>query len=349
MNQQPIPLNAIPALYFDGQTSHAYPSYVWVTNQLLKIQSIDQDLTLSVSISDLKTLGRGFSSGQKVAIGKMGMLEIASTQAWYRCLGSTKQPLKLVEQLQQSMLASIISLLTVFAIFGMAHRFLLPEIAAAIAPKIPNQWWIKVEDEVLKSEGTDFFKPSKLNPEEQKKITEQFAALVNTVPHPPKYSLMFRSLKIGPNALALPSGRIILGDELIALSPTNEATYGVLFHELGHINHSHGGRGLIETSTFTALLTFWLGDVSAMATLVASSLASAKFTRDHETEADDYAIAMMKIAKLSTEPLALLFEKLQQTQKNRVQEIEFLQSHPLTADRIARFRAAEQQKQNKSN
>lgn len=57
------------------------------------------------------------------------------------------------------------------------------------------------------------------------------------------YRLLFRrGGRVGADAFALPSGAIIVTDELIALAKHEYEVVAVLAHEIGHVRNRHGLR-----------------------------------------------------------------------------------------------------------
>ena len=93
---------------------------------------------------------------------------------------------------------------------------------------------------VLAELDQKMFAASTLSQDEQQRIAAQFARLAAAAEGAPQYRLLFRKSRIGPNALALPSGQIVLTDELVRLmGDDDEALMGVLAHELGHLQRRH--------------------------------------------------------------------------------------------------------------
>ena len=59
---------------------------------------------------------------------------------------------------------------------------------------------------------------------------------------------------IGPNAFALPSGIIMVTDELVRIAEHPEEFESVLAHEAGHMVHRHSLRMLLQGSASTLLM-----------------------------------------------------------------------------------------------
>ena len=60
--------------------------------------------------------------------------------------------------------------------------------------------------------------------------------------------------QIGANAFALPSGIIVVTDELVALSEDDDELAAVIAHELGHVHHRHIMRTVIQNSAAALLV-----------------------------------------------------------------------------------------------
>jgi Peptidase family M48 len=116
-----------------------------------------------------------------------------------------------------------------------------------------------------------------------------------------------------PNAMALPNGTIILTDGLVhLLKDKPNAITGVLAHELGHINHHHSMRALIQVSSMALIQSAVLGDHTVWVNQLPLLVGQMAYSRDHESEADDEAIRVMKAANINPAELAVFFERAEQ-------------------------------------
>ena len=183
---------------------------------------------------------------------------------------------------------------------------------------------------------------------------------------------------IGPNALAFPDGTIIMTDELVELADTDEELQAILLHEIGHLQHRHSLRQIIAHSSLAILATVFTGDLSAAGSLIVgapSVMMEASYSRDMETEADSYALQVMERRGIATEHFANIMDRLEfaalaeydapdESRPTRTrpdgekpedladteggwwdsididasQVLDFFSSHPLTEERVARFR-----------
>jgi predicted Zn-dependent protease len=72
-------------------------------------------------------------------------------------------------------------------------------------------------------------------------------------------------------------------------------------------------------------------------------LAQAKYSREFETEADEFAFQLLKQHGRSPEAFATLMERLAGEDDGAERSYAFLSTHPMTAERVQRARAAARQ------
>jgi Zn-dependent protease with chaperone function len=150
-----------------------------------------------------------------------------------------------------------------------------------------------------------------------------------------EYQLEFRrGGKIGPNAFALPSGIIVITDELVKLAKRDEEIDAVLAHEVGHVRGRHALRILLQNAGVAALAFAVLGDVGSVSSLVAAvpvMLVQAKHSRDFEREADAYAREWLRA---EGEPETAFDDMLCRLAKEDG-DMSYLSTHPPVGERAA--------------
>src|SRR5207253_5111075 len=107
------------------------------------------------------------------------------------------------------------------------------------------------------------------------------------------YKIQFPQSFLGANAFALPSGIIVVTDDLVRLSRSDDEVLGVLAHELGHVKHRHTMRRLLEGSATALIIAGVTGDVASTTSLAAAAptlLLQTRHSRDNEREADADAV-----------------------------------------------------------
>jgi Zn-dependent protease with chaperone function len=148
---------------------------------------------------------------------------------------------------------------------------------------------------------------------------------------------------LGPNAMALPSGTVIVTDQLLELSDVDDEIIAVLAHETGHVEGRHGLRALFQSSIVALGATWFLGDVNVLIATAPTTLMQAKYSRDLEREADDHAVAVLMLNGIPTGRLVRMLERLDESGDKRgsasgsIAE-RYLSTHPVTAERVARLR-----------
>jgi Zn-dependent protease with chaperone function len=233
---------------------------------------------------------------------------------------------------------SALAAVVLFLTFG------LPALSTRAVALIPPSADAYIGADTLRVLDRTTFSPSRLTPARQAQLSAEFAEITHDFPWngaPP--TLVFRTGgRIHANAIALPSGVVVLTDELVALSKNDNELRGVLAHEVGHVVHRHAMRMLVQSSTSTLVLAGVFGDVSGAAPLTAAAPAivvNAAYSRDFERQADDFAFKWMARHRIPAEQLGELLGRLGSQQAG---ESGFLASHPDIEERV---RAAHARKQ----
>lgn len=181
-------------------------------------------------------------------------------------------------------------------------------------------------------------RPSQLPAERQATLRVEFAEMAAAAGSPGfEYELQFRDAPaLGPNAIALPSGTILVTDQLVALAQRDEEVLAVLAHELTHVEQHHGVRSALQNSGLGFLMGLLLGDVSSATTLGVSLpavFAQAGYSRDFEREADRGAATICRQRGWGTEPLRAMFERLGHATPSAT-GLSWIASHPDIEERI---------------
>jgi predicted Zn-dependent protease len=185
------------------------------------------------------------------------------------------------------------------------------------------------------------FKPSALSEPEQASLRTKFDAFVADEPDVRQYALRFRKIGVA-NALALPGGIIVVSDEMVHAVQTDDEFLAVVAHEIGHVRQRHAMRMVLQDSGLAVVMTVLAGDAVGTTILVAaipSLLLRSRYSRQFESEADDYAFAMLKRHGRSPQAFADMLRRLQSQERVRQQPGAlgpYLNSHPATEERIRR-------------
>jgi Zn-dependent protease with chaperone function len=324
----------IPAFYFDGRSSRKHSVELSVQDD---VATLSGDVEVQWPIADLRVSERLRHGARKVTFPDGAYLEVQDNASFNQLLADTGHQDSPVVRLQQSLRGSMTALLATLIILVLGYLYGLPALSKAIAFAIPERIEHSIGRESLNFFDRHMFEPSVLPIERRNAITQHFRLLTPPQNDVPNYEIVFRKSKIGPNAFALPSGQIVITDEIINLMDDDQAVMGILAHELGHLHQRHLMRRIIQVSAVGAIITVLVGDVSTLVANVPTVLLDMKYSRDAEREADDYAISLFKANGIKLSSLAYVFEKLGEKSDN---SMPYMSTHPSSSERIARIRAA---------
>ncbi len=213
----------------------------------------------------------------------------------------------------------------------------IPFIAKQAAYAIPPMLTEKISVETLKMLDKHYLAPSTLDKNRLEELKIIFGSLVAGRNKEFNYRIEFREGKIiGANAFALPSGLVLMTDELVELAESDEELIGILSHEIVHVEMRHGMRSVFQNAGVFLLVSILAGDVASV-TSVASTLptllAQTGYSRRFEREADEGAGRYMIEKGWGTKPLSDMLERLTRSH-GEMEVTSLLSTHPGTAERI---------------
>lgn len=154
------------------------------------------------------------------------------------------------------------------------------------------------------------------------------------------------------NAFAMPGGYIGMHAGLISAATDEHELAGVMGHEIVHVTQQHIARLLEKDRPWSAATTALViaaillggGDPDITQAAIGTGLASGlerrvSYTLSHEHEADRLAVPLLAQAELDPMGMATFFNRLYKLRANYDNSLAgILQTHPLTATRIAEAR-----------
>jgi Zn-dependent protease with chaperone function len=327
-------MSVLKADYFDGKSSRKRPVSVMVSGGRLKIIGRDVDeefdargVRRSLRIADTPRWLYLPGGGACVTLDNDAVDRMTRDRHYERIL-------HLWESRPAYAVAAIA--LVVATLWLLVDR-VLPVAVRAIAERIPVEAEAALGREALQGMEQYFLKPTTLPEKRRKTLTARFAKLAHAAGGAPAHRLEFRaSPVIGPNAFALPSGIIVMTDELVKASRNDQEVLAVLAHELGHVRHRHTMRRLLESSATALIIAGITGDIASTTSLAAAAptlLLQTKYSRDNEREADAYAVELMRKAGLEPRYFGAILARLERDTPRRGGLPSFLASHPPTEER----------------
>jgi Zn-dependent protease with chaperone function len=195
---------------------------------------------------------------------------------------------------------------------------------------------------VLDTEKLGYFKPTALPEDKQTAIRDALSAMCKKTHTCPEYQLNFRKSKaIGANAFALPGGYMVITDELIALAESDDEITAVLAHELGHVNERHALRQTLQGTVAGLIILSITGDVSSIAAGLPALMINMSYTRELETEADQYALKSLNAACIPAKSFSTILSKLAKSHGDGLAIPEIISSHPDSKARVVPFDKAQ--------
>jgi Zn-dependent protease with chaperone function len=350
-------VTSIDVRYFDGSSSKPHAALLHVEEGCLKVVPLHGETCppLTVSLAQVRWPERTRHGGRIAQLpqgASVQALDAADWDAWVARVGRRDS---WIVRAQQSWRGVAIAFVLLVAGLAAVYQWGLPWMARGLTAMVPLQVDRMIGEQVLESLDQSLLLPSALATADQERIRKAFAQMVQTAHagDAPEWKLEFRrgrdlAQKLGPNALALPGGSIVLTDELVALVPDNDdAVLGVLAHEFGHVRQRHAMRQLVQVSAIGFAASVAVGDYGTLVSSAPVLLASLGYSRDAEREADAESLSLMRAAGIPPRAMVAFFDAVERWRdsaqggagKDDVIGLAF-SSHPATAERIAYFRDA---------
>jgi len=334
-------MTSLAARYFDGQSSRVHDVAVeLLDNRTLRLRGagIERDEPLEhLRVSPrLARIARTIelADGARLLLDDHPLID-----QWFPLHNPLQRWVDRLERHAHAVAASIVVCVLSGAVL---FYWGVPWMSDRIAAQLPEQVETRLGEEVLAQ--LDRFAglaPSSLDMERQSGLLERFAALKADMPGAENHRLLFRNAAgIGPNALALPGGTVIITDQLVSLVNDDREIDAVLAHELGHQQQHHALRQTLRSSFVIVIAAMFAGDVSsasAVVVAVPTFLLQGHYSREFESEAD--AFALRTLAEKGTSPawFAQAMRTLEAFVSDQGESDDspgYLSSHPQTRERI---------------
>ncbi len=136
------------------------------------------------------------------------------------------------------------------------------------------------------------------------------------------------------NAFCTPGGYIYVYTGILKYLESEDQLAGVLGHEIAHADMRHSTRQMTTMYGVQTLLDVLAGNREAIKTIT-SGLLGLKFSRSHETEADERSVHYLCTTDYNAAGGAGFFEKIQAAGGEKTPE--FLSTHPSPDNRIENY------------
>ena len=340
------------ARYHDGTSSSPRSVSVCVRNQIVFVEGAG--VRRSTPLATVQIDDAWKRNPRIIRFSDGAWCEVADAQALAAMLGAEPSVAAAVrntqwERVPRALIAVLVVMLVAVAAL---YHFGVPVVARVVANQVPISATAELSRSVIESLDGGTFQPTTLSAARQEQVTGLFRQVVGGSSSTP-YTLLFRSSPaIGPNAMALPSGTIVITDELVALARDDRELIGVLAHEAGHVERRHSVRLVLQNSAVMLLMVWAVGDFSSIAALAPATLLQAKYSRDFEREADAFAADLLVAEGIKPAKLADLLERIDASQRGTSSSssdtsetsqgsslLDYASSHPATSERLDYLRS----------
>ena len=336
------------AVFFDGRSARAHPVQgLFATDGSLQLRWSD-GTTKMFSTPEYSVSARLGSAPRSISLPDDQRCETSdndAVDAAMEVLGAGRGA-AWRHGMERNLKAIALGVVVVGVAVLVVIRFGLPAAAKQIAYALPIEVNEQIGREALATLDKMAFEPSALTKRRQAELRLLFRRFLEKNADNYPYQLEFRaSRSLGANALALPSGAIVVTDGLLELAKNDDEIIAVLAHECGHIQGRHGLRTVLQNSAVVVLFAVITGDMSgvtAVGATLPTLLLQSKFSRDFEEEADAFAVRTLTRAAIEPAALADMLERLENSRPDGefsdAKVLDYIKSHPPTDERIHRIR-----------
>ena len=141
------------------------------------------------------------------------------------------------------------------------------------------------------------------------------------------------------NAFAMPGGVVVVHTGLLRQAASPGELAGVLAHEVQHVEQRHSLRQMIASLGWGALVGVTLGDISAVAAMLAHQAGAMVFSRGMEEQADRLGLQALQRARIAPDGMLHFFQTLGEKDAGKPGMPGWLASHPQTHERAAQIRS----------
>jgi Zn-dependent protease with chaperone function len=327
----------IHGYYFDGITSASQAATLDAGGGLLHIEGAAEPI--AIALADVRISERIGNITRRFALPGGAVFETADNDAVDQACVAAGVKLRsgFVHWLESRWPVALGSLFAIAVITFAFFRWGMPAVVNWAAGALPTELDAAIGSQSLNTLDSLIFTRTTLGEKRQRRLQERFQAMTSNLDDGHRYQLVFRDggkSGIGANAFALPSGIIVMTDQLVDMAQDDEEIVAVLAHEIGHVRGRHALRHLLHAAGVSAMAMALLGDVSQIAGLLSSApvLLIARQSREFELEADAFSRQWLRDHGIAEAKFDAILCRLSKATGER-HGYEFFSSHPPTDER----------------
>lgn len=335
--------------WYDGVSARGHAVRLWVDGDALVLEPVGgavEGESRRYPLRQVRWPERRTHGQRQTDLPDGGLIQHADAAEWDAWWADQGFEESIVVGWTQNWRGVLVALCATMAVLGATWWWGVPWASQQIAQRVPPSIDERIGAQTLAQIEDLWLEPTALPPAEQAALRQRWDGLVANA-HPdgdaPLHTLLFRRApELGPNALALPGGRIVVTDELVALLRDQpDVLMGVIAHELGHVQHRDGLDMLVRSTFISALVGVVFGDMSGFVAAVPATLLTQAYSREAERRADAHAAGFLHRNGVSPAIMQTLFDRLRKASPPNDGDEALpiaIASHPADEERIRFFR-----------
>ncbi len=341
------------AVYYDGRTSARTPVRVRGLDHSLHI--VSTEVNIEIALADVRVDARVGDARRTLSLPGGAQLQTDDHAALAQLFPRANRLETWVQALERRWGYALGAIVVTAGFAWWCVTYGLPVTAKAVAGFVPADIEARLGEQTLYALDQSLCSPSALAADRKRAVQKSFSTLTAGLNDGYAYRLEFRACgRVGPNAFALPGGALVITDDLIKLAQNDRQIAAVLAHEIGHVRYRHGLRAALQGAGVAALIAALAGDavgITHLAVMLPTVLLQTGYSRDFEYEADTYAFQRLKQTGSSPKYFAEIMTRLEEHRNKGgglpgggkrdkpaggSGALDYLSTHPATAERIAR-------------
>jgi Zn-dependent protease with chaperone function len=226
---------------------------------------------------------------------------------------------------------SVVIIVGLFIVAILSSYFLLvPKVSDLVSKTVPVSWEVELGDKL----GAGMISEQKKDVNKSRMLDSFFIMLDVRTEYPIRFHFINDSVI---NAFAMPGGNIVIYKGLFDKINSYESLAGLMGHEFTHVEFKHSLKTIFRSISSFIILAAFFGDLTGLAGIIAenaNTIQNLSYSRDFEREADANAVTILLDRKISLSGMLDLFNVFLSESKAGESIPKFLNTHPVTDDRI---------------
>jgi beta-barrel assembly-enhancing protease len=338
----------VNATFFDGKVSRAHPAHYTRTPHSVQITYTDTDQIDHVvdwPLAEAKLASWNPAGKTRLQFGPFPhqYLDVETADYTDNFLKNGLLPNPARTGLYEFVLSKgfrgvVIVGIAAVAILWLLYAYGVPAMSVQVARQMPAEQEVQLGDLLYKQlESTGQITENK----EQTKRLNQFWRETGVKTRLPIQIAVVNNSDV--NAFAVPGGRVVVFTGILKKFKRPEQLAALLAHEAAHVENRHSLQQLIRSLAAYGIMAVMFGDISGLTAVLAQNadnLISLSYSRQHEAEADAFAVTQLARHGINPMGAVWLMEALP-TDGDVIPTL--LRSHPHNAERVSATRTLAKQ------